>query len=230
MPVRLKGIDQVQSKFAQLSRDFHSFPKGNQENPLKEWETAYGRRGLKRKRPTVAKAGQYRGNRWPGLKIQYKRKTDGVVVPVWGGVKRLRKGTVTRATGKGIRVKASGPAVVKKGQTFSGRNVLGKLKSDGHRYKRGDKQRRANNQQQHQCFPYKIYRFACFHIFFRLPQHRRSRYPKLLINVPTTRLQPSERTNSSSLNGNEINIGGSINIPIEIITLAMTMSRIKNGK
>lgn len=138
MPVKFRGADKARSKFAQLAADFHSLPK--QDNPLKEWETGYGRRGTKSKRPTVAKAGQYRGNRWPGLKIQYKRKTDGKVVPVWGGVKRLRKGTVTRATGSGERRKDAGPAVIKKGQTFTGRNVLGKLKSDGHRYKRSDKQ------------------------------------------------------------------------------------------
>ncbi len=138
MPVKLKGIEQVQRKFAQLSRDFESFPKA--DNPLKDWESGYGERGEKGKRPTVAKAGTYRGNRWAGLAFQYKRKTDGVVVPVWGGVKRLRKGRVTRATGTGERRKDAGPAIIKKGQTFGGPNVLGRLKSDGHRYKRSDKQ------------------------------------------------------------------------------------------
>jgi len=138
MPVKFQGADKVQAKFAQLSRDFQSFPK--QDNPLKLWESGYGDRGVKSRRPTVAKAGNYRGNRWPGLKIQYKRKTDGKVVPVWGGVKRLRKGTVTNATGTGERRKGAGPAIIKKGQTFSGKNVLGRLKSDGHRYNRSDKQ------------------------------------------------------------------------------------------
>jgi len=141
MPVKLQGAAKVRTKFAQLANDFQSFPR--QDNPLSIWERGYAVRGLSqdtRPRPTVAKAGTYRGERWPGLAIQYKRKTDGKVVPVWGGVKRLRKGTVTNATGTGIRVKASGPAVVKKGQTFSGGNVLGKLKSDGHRYKRSDLQ------------------------------------------------------------------------------------------
>jgi len=140
MPVKFNGMDKVQRKFAQLAADFHTLPSDKSQNPIGIWETKYGKRGEKAKRPTVAKAGQYRGNRWPGLKIQYKRKTDGKVVPVWGGVRRLRKGTVTNATGTGERRKASGPAIVKKGQTFTGKNVLGKLKSDGHRYKRSDKQ------------------------------------------------------------------------------------------
>ncbi len=138
MSVKFKGLDRVQSKFAQLSKDFESFPRAN--NPLLDWKVGYSVRGVKAGRPAVSKAGTYRGNRWPGLKIMYKRKTDGVAVPVWGGVKRLRRGTVTRATGTGIRVKAAGPGVVKKGQTFSGNNVLGKLKNSGQRYKRGDKQ------------------------------------------------------------------------------------------
>ena len=140
MPVRLEGIGMVQRKFAQLSRDLESFPK--QDNPLSKWETGYGDRGLdqaSRPRPTVAKAGTYRGNRWPGLAIQYKRKTDGVVVPVWGGVKRLRTGRVTRATGTGVRV-GGGPGVIHVGQTFSGGNVRGKLNSQGKEYKRSDLQ------------------------------------------------------------------------------------------
>ncbi len=153
MPVKLKGIEQVRRKFAQLSRDFESYPKSN--NPLKDWEKEYGVRGAKSKRPTIAKAGTYRGNRWPGLAFQYKRKTDGVVVPVWGGVKRAvfgrfaqsRLGVVTRAGSAGIRVgesrrdKALGHGVIKVGQLVGrGGNVLGKLNSQHKRYKRSDLQ------------------------------------------------------------------------------------------
>ena len=48
--------------------------------------------------------------------------------------------------------------------------------------------------------------------------------------MPTISRQPSTSTNSSSLKGNEISTGGSISMPIETITLATTMSRIRNGK
>ena len=48
--------------------------------------------------------------------------------------------------------------------------------------------------------------------------------------MPTTSRQPSTRTNSISLKGSEIITGGSISMPIEIVTLATTMSRIRNGR
>ena len=51
-----------------------------------------------------------------------------------------------------------------------------------------------------------------------------------LLQALTTRFQPLSRTNNISLNGSEIIAGGSIIIPIDTITLAITMSRIKNGK
>jgi len=155
MPVKFNGMDKVQRKFAQLAADFHSLPSDKSQNPLGIWETGYGDRGTESARPTVAKAGQYRGNRWPGLKIQYKRKTDGVVVPVWGGVPRAvfgkharsQLGVVTRATGTGIRKglskqdRALGHGIVHKGQLIGrGGSVLGRLKSDGGRYNRSDKQ------------------------------------------------------------------------------------------
>jgi hypothetical protein len=82
------------------------------------------------------------------LKPAYKRKTDGKVVPVWGGVPRLRAGRVTRVASAGQRYghtltksqKASGFGVVKKGQTVKSGPVLARLKSDGSRYKASDKQ------------------------------------------------------------------------------------------
>ena len=52
---------------------------------------------------------------------------------------------------------------------------------------------------------------------------------KLLIKDPTIKYHPSTSTNSSSLKGREIIIGGSIIMPIESNTQATTISRIKNG-
>jgi hypothetical protein len=48
--------------------------------------------------------GTYRGVTWAPFADQYTRKTDGVVVPAWGGVPRLRFGISTR-TLKGGRKK-----------------------------------------------------------------------------------------------------------------------------
>ncbi len=47
--------------------------------------------------------------------------------------------------------------------------------------------------------------------------------------VPITNDQPSINTNNINLNGNEIIIGDNIIIPIDIKTLATTMSIIKKG-
>ena len=122
-------------------------------NPLLEWKKAYGLRTLQAPRPNVGSSGTFRGNVWPKLEPQYTRKTDGVVVPVWGGVKRVRAGRVTqvRAGGRTRRAstlsksqKASGFGVVKLGQTFDKGNVLGKLRSTGQRYKQGDEQLRSD--------------------------------------------------------------------------------------
>jgi hypothetical protein len=92
------------------------------------------------------------------LAPQYTRKTDGVTVPVWGGVPRATLtapgggqyqmlGVVTWAGSASIRKyqtkqqKKAGFGVVKVGQVVgTGRNVLGKLRPDGSRYKQSDKQ------------------------------------------------------------------------------------------
>ena len=52
---------------------------------------------------------------------------------------------------------------------------------------------------------------------------------KLVINVFMINPQPSTKTNNSILNGSEIITGGSITIPIDINTLATTISIIKKG-
>ena len=53
--------------------------------------------------------------------------------------------------------------------------------------------------------------------------------PKLATSEPMSRFQPSTSTNSMSLNGSEISTGDSIIMPIDISTLATTMSMIRNG-
>lgn len=53
---------------------------------------------------------------------------------------------------------------------------------------------------------------------------------KLLSRLPVTKRQPSTMTNSSSLNGSEINTGGSIIMPMLMRMLAMTMSITRNGR
>jgi hypothetical protein len=126
-----------------------SFPTTG--NPLLEWRSAYGLRTLKAPRPNVGQAGSFRGNSWPKLEPQYIRKTDGVEVPVWGGVPRLREGRVTRTIGRARRAstltaaqRSSGFGVTRVGQRFGGDSVLGRLRSDGSRYQQGDEQLRSD--------------------------------------------------------------------------------------
>ena len=54
-------------------------------------------------------------------------------------------------------------------------------------------------------------------------------YTKLFTIDPTTRYHPSAKTNRISLNGSEMTIGGNSIMPIDIRTLATTISTIKNG-
>jgi len=53
-----------------------------------------------------AHGGAHRGKTWPPFKPQYTRKTDGMVVPAWGGVPKLRGGGMVlgrlRPSGKRI--------------------------------------------------------------------------------------------------------------------------------
>ena len=58
----------------------------------------------------------------------------------------------------------------------------------------------------------------------RISRWFRSGCTTLVINEPITSCQPSTSTKSSSLNGREIKTGGSINMPMEIVTLATMMS------
>ena len=52
---------------------------------------------------------------------------------------------------------------------------------------------------------------------------------KLFIIDPTTRYHPSTSTNSIILNGSDIMMGGSIIMPMDISTDAITMSSTRNG-
>src|SRR6185369_188146 len=57
----------------------------------------------------------------------------------------------------------------------------------------------------------------------------RCHVPKLATSEPINRFHPSASTNSISLNGREISTGDSIIMPMDISTLATTMSMIKKG-
>lgn len=142
--------------------DAFNFGTTESDNPLMRWNQEYSFRELKAPRPTVAQDGTFRGESWPKAEPQYgPRKSDGVIVPIWGGVPhavfggradgsglRSQLGVVTRAGPGGIRLKRTltkaqhraGFGAIKKGQVFSQENVLGRLRSDGSRYQSGDKQ------------------------------------------------------------------------------------------
>lgn len=111
-------------------------------------------------RPTIATAGTFQGEDWPKLEPAYTRITDGVSVPVWGGVPRAvlgkgfgasgahsRLGVVTRARDGGIRTGHLEEAQIKGGfrgirlgQRFSQATVRPKLRSNGTPYKATDRQ------------------------------------------------------------------------------------------
>ena len=74
--------------------------------------------------PKVSEAGRWLGNLWPRHKDQYTRKTDGAVVPAWGGTKKLSgrgnvKGRLVGGT-KGVRLKASSPQMRDTGALLQG--------------------------------------------------------------------------------------------------------------
>ena len=63
----------------------------------------------------------------------------------------------------------------------------------------------------------------------RFRSHPTSHPQKLCRSDLTTKYHPSTSTNNNILNGNEIITGGSIIIPIDISTLATTISITKKG-
>lgn len=149
----------VAAQIAAIQREYER--PTQKPHPWEVWAAGYGIRTARAPRPRVGQLGRFRGNLWFPLKPQYTRKTDGVTVPVWGGVERavlrgaegsfVRLGSVTRAN-TGTRTtqrraselneaqKRAGFGAVKRGQVFSERFVKGKLKADGSRYKKTDKQ------------------------------------------------------------------------------------------
>tara|TARA_Y100000310_G_scaffold63233_3_gene58563 strand:+ start:2827 stop:3348 length:522 start_codon:yes stop_codon:yes gene_type:complete len=107
----------------------------------------------------LRKGGRHRGVRWKGWAPQYTRKTDGVTVPAWGGVKKLRgKGKVLgRLRPSGTRVSASS-ALMQDTGTLRSRALLSRriTKSKivmGNNLRYGEKQQSLRE-----------------HIFFELPK------------------------------------------------------------
>lgn len=95
--------------------------------------------------------GTYRGVTWPYFKFQYIRKTDGRVVPAWGGVPKLDREKY--AGTKGARMSELGSSSThtlggngrasqpyKRGprSTLGEPNVRGRLRPSGQRLKDGD--------------------------------------------------------------------------------------------
>src|SRR3989304_6670457 len=91
-------------------------------------------------------------------------------------------------------------------------------KTDNQSYNHADEQDRCGYHEY--CFEY-----LCRDFFNYIDSHW-----KLLTIEPMTRFHPSTSTKSSSLNGSDINIGGSIIMPIQSRTLATTMSITRKGK
>lgn len=153
LEIRFKDTGTVKRLLA-IAGSMSSFPESR--NPLLTWRREYGLRTATAQRPTVGQDGMFRGEHWPALEPQYTRKTDGVVVPVWGGVPRAvlgggryqQLGYVSRAGEASIRQakfltpaqKRAGFGRVREGQVISASTVQGKLRKDGSRYKQSDKQ------------------------------------------------------------------------------------------
>jgi hypothetical protein len=79
--------------------------------------------------------GMFRGVMWPALKEQYKRETDGVTVPAWGGVPKVKfkMGSFTSITWK-----KSGQIGKRKKLVGDVANVQAKLRHGNVRVKQSD--------------------------------------------------------------------------------------------
>lgn len=87
-----------------------------------------------------AEGGDFRGRRWRALAPQYRRKTDNVTVPAWGGVPRIREGfkkaakwTETLVNGKAKKIRRN-VSTGERMQKVSG-TVSGRLRKSGNRVK-----------------------------------------------------------------------------------------------
>jgi len=82
--------------------------------PLVEWGTYFARATADewadhKYRDDYRKPSSFRGSAvWPGVPPQYTRKTDGVSVPPWGGVPRIRQG-YKRIGSNFVRTSPTGP-------------------------------------------------------------------------------------------------------------------------
>ena len=146
------NLNNLPEELREVAAGFKSLPRDKNVNPLSVWIQSYQLREREAQRPTVNQLGSYRGSTWHQMEKSYQRKTDGVNVYPWGGVKRVGVGRVTRArstvnamgetvyTSKRKGRKLGEYASVVPGQTFTKGPVKGKLKADGSRYKASDKQ------------------------------------------------------------------------------------------
>lgn len=64
----------------------------NGTKPLRAFYLAIKPQWLKQWNAVKATGGTFRGKAWPAFADQYTRKTDGVTVPAWGGVRRIERG------------------------------------------------------------------------------------------------------------------------------------------
>lgn len=155
----------LEARLANVIDGMESFHSGA-KNPLVQWfqgdYVPYMATAYASNRPRINESGNFLGAPWERPQEQYQRKTDGVIVPIEGGVPRAvlgggmfgaagahsRLGVVTRAGNASIRrgsglsqaEKDAGFYVVQKGQRFSAANVKGKLRTDGTRYRGEDPQ------------------------------------------------------------------------------------------
>ena len=74
--------------------------------------------------------GSYRGVSWDYFAPQYTRKTDGVTVPAWGGVPKIKAGYSKYTKAGKERKKGLGKT--------GGKNVLGRRRPSGARIQKGD--------------------------------------------------------------------------------------------
>ncbi len=97
---------------------------------------AYMDRQTHRTFEMLAHGGTFRGVTWAGFADQYTRKTDGVPVPAWGGVRRIRAGMSTRSA-KGRRLRTGVAQDIRTRRFVGGKAttgpVRGKLRPSGKR-------------------------------------------------------------------------------------------------
>lgn len=76
--------------------------------PLRQFDAEWKAVVLQEASKIRASGGTFRGQTWAPMKVQYTRRTDGVTVPAWGGVAKVRGGSRTvqgrrRPSGQRVR-------------------------------------------------------------------------------------------------------------------------------